>query len=336
MFNKVYVTIKDFIKRNFICLLILLITSIIFLVPLPYDVEMPGGIINLENRVKVNGEVTHTEGSFNMAYVSVGRGTIPFVLFGLLFDDWEVVPQSNEKYDNESIQDAYKRDKLYLEQSINYAIAVGMDAANVPYEVSNKNNIIVYIDEKANTDLKVGDDIVSINGIKINETDEISDIVANVKVGDEISLTVLRDKKKVEAKAIIYEEDGKHYIGVSSITTFDIDSDTKVEIDSKMSESGPSGGMMMSLMVYNALTNQDLTHGKVVVGTGTISLDGSVGEIGGVKYKIMGAVRQHADIFLVPDGNYDEAVDVAKEKNYNINIVRIKTLQDAINYLEGL
>ena len=46
----------------------------------------------------------------------------------------------------------------------------------------------------------------------------------------------------------------------------------------------------MALMIYNALTEQDLTNGKKIVGTGTIERDGSVGVIGGVKYKIMGAV----------------------------------------------
>ena len=93
---------------------------------------------------------------------------------------------------------------------------------------------------------------------------------------------------------------------------------------------------MMSLMVYNALTKQDLTHGKKIVGTGTISLNGQVGEIGGVKYKLMGAVKDHADIFLVPEGNYQEALEVKKDKKYDIDIVSVKTINDAITYLEGL
>ena len=137
-------------------------------------------------------------------------------------------------------------------------------------------------------------------------------------------------------KAKIYEEDGEKYAGVSVVTTFDIESSKDIQIKTKLSESGPSGGMMMALMIYNALTEQDLTHGKKIVGTGTISVDGTVGEIGGIKYKVMGAVKNKADVILVPKENYAEAMEVKKAKKYVIEIVKVEKLQDAIDYLEGI
>ena len=120
------------------------------------------------------------------------------------------------------------------------------------------------------------------------------------------------------------------------MTTFDIESNVNVQIDSKASESGPSGGMMMALMAYNAVTKQDLTNGLKIVGTGTIDLDGNVGEIGGVKYKLMGAVKNKADVFFVPVENYDEAIEVKNKKKYDIEVVKVATLKDAINYLEKI
>ena len=53
---------------------------------------------------------------------------------------------------------------------------------------------------------------------------------------------------------------------------------------------------MLTLAIYNSLVDKDITKGKKVVGTGTIEEDGSVGSIGGVKYKLNGAVRQKADV----------------------------------------
>jgi PDZ domain-containing secreted protein len=50
----------------------------------------------------------------------------------------------------------------------------------------------------------------------------------------------------------------------------------------------------------------------------------------------MGAVNSHADIFLVPEENYEEAIKVKKEKGYKIDVVSVKTLKDAIDYLEAL
>ena len=39
-----------------------------------------------------------------------------------------------------------------------------------------------------------------------------------------------------------------------------------------------------------------------------ISLDGTVGEIDGIKYKIMGAAKNKVDIVFVPSANYEEAI----------------------------
>ena len=335
MFNKFYDRFKNFMKNNILFLILIVIVLCTF-IKVPYEVNMPGGIIDLGNRVTVNGEAVLIDGSFNMAYVSVVQGSLPWVALGLILPDWDVVPESVSMYENETIEDANKRSKLYLEQSKDYATAVAMDAASIEYEVSDRLNYVVYIDSKANTTLKVGDNILSINGEVVEDINILSKRIQEIKVGDKVNFVVLRDNKEVEASAVVYEKNDKHYVGISAITTFDIDSDVKVDITSRDSESGPSGGLMMTLMVYNAITNQDLTYGKKIVGTGTISLDGSVGEIGGVKYKLMGAVREDADVFLVPKDNYEEAMDVKKEKGYNIEVVSVETFQDAVNYLEGL
>ena len=174
-------------------------------------------------------------------------------------------------YENETIEDANKRSKLYLEQSIDYATVVAMDQAGVGYQISNRVNYVAFIGEEAKTTLKVGDNILSINGEEIEDINVMSDRIQDIKVGEKVSFIVLRNNKEVEASAVIYEEDGKKYVGISAITTFDLDTDVDIEISTKATESGPSGGMMMTLMVYNALTKQDLTHGMNIVGTGTIN-----------------------------------------------------------------
>ena len=48
------------------------------------------------------------------------------------------------------------------------------------------------------------------------------------------------------------------------------------------------------LAIYKELIEEDITHGLKIVGTGTIDELGNVGEIDGVKYKILGAVKNKA------------------------------------------
>ena len=81
---------------------------------------------------------------------------------------------------------------------------------------------------------------------------------------------------------------------------------------------------------------EDITKGKKIIGTGTISIDGTVGEIGGIRYKLIGAVHQKADVFLVPEENYEEAVQVKNEKGYDIRLISVSTLEEAVNELKNL
>lgn len=295
---------------------------------------MPGGTINLGNRVTVDGEKVSVEGSFNMAYVGVVYGSIPHVLLGLVLPDWEVIKQSDYLSESESIEDLTKREKVYLEQSKDHAMIAALKAAGISYELENQQNNVVYLDEEAKTTLEIGDNIIECEGQKVEDVNTVIEIVNSKIEGDTIKLKVLRNNKEKDVTAKIYKSENGLKIGVLSLSTYDIVTEKKIEIESKASESGPSGGMMMALMIYNALTDQDLTNGKKIVGTGTIDEDGTVGKIGGVKYKIMGAVKDKADVFLVPKGNYEEAIEVKKAKNYDIEIVSVEKLSDAIKYLE--
>ena len=91
----------------------------------------------------------------------------------------------------------------------------------------------------------------------------------------------------------------------------------------------------MSLAIYDNITGFDLSKGRKIAGTGTIDSNGIVGQIDGIKYKLRGAVKAKMDIFLVPAGeNYNQAIEEKKKNNYNIEIVPIKNLEEAITYLK--
>jgi PDZ domain-containing protein len=96
---------------------------------------------------------------------------------------------------------------------------------------------------------------------------------------------------------------------------------------------GPSAGMMHALAIIDTLTEGELTKGNVIAGTGTIKADGTVGNIGGIRQKVVGAEAAGATVILVPAGNYDKALTA--ERN-TIRIVPIATIGDAIEFLQSL
>ena len=61
----------------------------------------------------------------------------------------------------------------------------------------------------------------------------------------------------------------------------------------------------------------------------------SMSSFDGVKYKLKGAVKNKAKVFIVPSGNYDEAIKIKKEKNYDIEIIEADNLHNVIEKLKN-
>ncbi len=335
MFSKIYEKIKEFIKENYKCLIAIIIIYLLFTFELPYAIYTPGGAVNLNDRISVS-DGYQSEGSFNMAYVSMVKGSIPFLLMSKVIPDWDIVSKDDMTIEGEDMKELVKREKLYMQESIDAAIINAYKMAHKEIEIKKINNNVGYITVEAKTDLEVGDNIIKANGEEIDSLTDLQEIVGQGKVGDKVELEIIRDKKEKKAYATIYETEDGLKIGVSFINTFEYEVDPEVNVKSKASEMGSSGGLMMSLTIYNQLTEEDITHGKKIVGTGTIDIDGNVGEIAGVKYKLIGAVNKKAEIFICPEENYEEAVRVKKDKGYNIKIISAHTFEEALEKLEDI
>ena len=93
---------------------------------------------------------------------------------------------------------------------------------------------------------------------------------------------------------------------------------------------GPSAGLMMALNVYNSLTQDDLTKGIKVAGTGTIEIDGSVGPVGGVKQKVIAAKKAGSSLILVPTANFDDAEPYIDE---DTAIVAVDSFNQALDVI---
>ena len=329
--------IKKYLKEYYKIIIIYVLILALFLVEFPYYISAPGGLINTEEKIKTT-ENFKMEGSLNMAYVSEIHATIPTLIISLFNDDWDIEKEEDVKNDNETIEEKNYRNKMLLEEANDTALLVAYKHSDIDYSIENSKVYITYIDELANTNLKIGDQILKVDDKKIKDKKDLFTHIASKKIGDKISLEVKNingNIKKRNARLINVLDEPK--VGAIVTEIFDLKSNRKVDFNFKNSESGSSGGLMLTLTLYSHLNEIDLTKGKTIVGTGTIDANGNVGEISGIKYKLIGAVNKNADIFLVPVGNnYKEAKKVKKEKCYDIELVPVKTFDDALKYLENL
>lgn len=323
---------KKFFKENVIYIFIILIVVLLNYVHLPYYVDTPGGTIDIGDRIELDGG-SSVNGSLNMLYVSEYVATIPTYLLSFVIKDWDLEKISDSQIADESANDIYERGRVMLDNSVDNATYVAYTKAGCDISILKYENIVIAT--LSDNGLEIGDRILEVDGKEIENVNTLKNIILSSNVGDELVVKVLRDDKEKEIEVLVYEQDGNKVIGVVVITNYEFEIDPEISIKFRESESGSSGGLMMALSIYNAISGEDIIKGRNIAGTGTISIDGSVGGIDGVKYKIIGAVDDEMDVVLVPSANYEEAMKVKKDKGYDIEIVSVSTFDDAIEYLRN-
>lgn len=323
--------IKQFIKENYKFLLLILLIVLFFNVKVPYYIMAPGGTINITDRVEMEG-YQNKDGSLNMLYVSEYEGT-PATLLVAKLKSWDIEKNEERQISDESISDIEKRNKIMRDNSLDIATMVAYTEAGKEITIKDKKNVVIGVTK--DNGLEVGDVILKTDGQECDDIKEIKKIISSKEVGDTITFKVLRNNKEEEIKSKILLEDNTKVIGVVIITEYDYDIDPEINVKFKKTESGASGGLMLTLTIYNAISDEDIIKGRNIAGTGTISPDGTVGEIDGIKYKIMGAAQDKMDIVFVPSANYDEAIKTKEKYNYDINIIKVDTFDEAVEYLKN-
>jgi PDZ domain-containing protein len=96
---------------------------------------------------------------------------------------------------------------------------------------------------------------------------------------------------------------------------------------------GPSAGLAFTLGLIEKLDPSDLTGGKRIAATGTMSIDGAVGDVGGVAQKTIAVRDAGASVFFVPI--QEEAVAKA-HAGPHLKILAVDDISEAIRDLKRL
>ena len=325
--------IINLIKKNIIFITVIILTILSFEIEFPYYIEAPGGLLNTSDRIEIQGY--DTMGDFNMTYVTKLKANVISLLIAYVRKDWDIIDKDDVVLSNETEKENEIRSSLLLDESTNNAIILAYQKALFDIKINNTDLYITYIDEQANTDLKIGDRIVSINDTDV-ETYEDANKIIELLDQEKMKIKVINDDKEYIRYAYKTYFEDQLLIGIVITEYKEIETDPSIKLSFKSYESGPSGGLMMSLSIYYSLMQINPNKSLKIAGTGTIDEYGNVGEISGIKYKLKGAVNEKADIFIVPSGtNYEEAIKEKQKNNYNIDIVAVSTFDEAIEYLKN-
>ncbi|MDR0921538.1 MAG: PDZ domain-containing protein [Lactobacillales bacterium] len=343
-------------KRSYKSLAITSLVVVILLalfIPLPYYVESPGSTENLKSFVHVEGKNDTQKGSFNLTTVSVGKSTGLGLLFAKFDPFAEIV--SEKELTGGSTQEEYEQiQKYYMTSSSNTAIEQALKLANGKYTMKFMGVYVMDVSKDSDFYGKIGvaDTVTGVDGKQFESSKELIDYIKGKKVRDTVTVqyTHGNEKKSSKGKLMKLPETKNPGIGITLIDHTEVESTPEITIDAGQI-GGPSAGLMFTLETYATLTGKDLRHGLKIAGTGTIDADGTVGRIGGIDKKVVSASNEGAKIFFAPDDeltkeikkanpgiktNYQEAKAAAEKIDTKMKIVPVKTVQDALTYLEKM
>lgn len=179
-----------------------------------------------------------------------------------------------------------------------------------------------------------GDVVVGADGTPVTRVSDLVDVIASHRPGEVVSMDVisLADGGQRTVEVTLGSRPGepaRAVLGVSLETRPAFDFPVEVDIDSG-TVSGSSAGLAFALAILDRLTPGLLTGGETVAVTGTIELDSSVGPVGGVRQKVEAAVRVGAVLMLVPEMEYQTALDAARGR---LEVRSVTTFEEALDAL---
>ncbi len=93
---------------------------------------------------------------------------------------------------------------------------------------------------------------------------------------------------------------------------------------------GPSAGAAMVTAILSSLT--DIAIHKDVAMTGEVNLRGNVTAIGGVKEKLLGALRGGIKKVLIPEDNVKDLAEIPDKIKKELEIVSVKTIEEVLTH----
>lgn len=307
----------------------------------PYLATQPGRVVEVHRIIDVDGAQSF-ETSGELFFLTISRPSDPLTLLEW-FEAWRdpdvdlirrdlVIPEG-QTGDQRRLQNLQQ-----MMDSQRIAVAVALDRLGYEVPVVGTGALISGVLEGSAGfgTLQPDDIVVAVDGAEIQFAQDLIGEVRAREVGEAITLTISRDNELQDVQLVLGEsgaDPGLPAIGISVAeagTAFEFPFDISIEAGTS---GGSSAGMMLTLGVYNRLSESDITRGHRIAGTGTMAADGTVGPIGGIKQKTIAAVGIGAEYILVPEADFEAAVETADGE---IEVIAVATIDEALEFLESL
>lgn len=333
------------VSRNAIAVvsatLFVALAALLIFVPVPYVTWRPGQTIDVLGSTE-QGQLVEVVGypqappnaQLLMTTISTSRidspVSLPEAILVHLAEDSDAMPRDVIYPRGKTAEQVRQEGVAMMDSSREYAAVAALRAAGEAVTEVPMVSAVSTTGPAADL-LQPGDLIRMIDGREVNDREEVVAAVRNRSVGDIIVFSVIRAGQEETISLVTGAgSDAQPVVGINVGTGYLYSPRVVYRIDPTVV--GPSGGLILSLAVYDKLTDTNLFGEGVIAGSGTIDSAGKVGSVGGIREKVKGAERDGASVFLVPEANCAAIGDLETD----VRIVPVPSLTEAISALQLL
>ncbi|WP_145230029.1 YlbL family protein [Rudaeicoccus suwonensis] len=242
----------------------------------------------------------------------------------------EIDPESEWFQTGVTSQEVQQQGNVEMTNSQETAEVVALRAAG--YTVPEKITVAGLEPKAAATGyFTTGDVLVSLGGHPVTTLDSISSYMSTVTPGSKVAVVVTRSGKRMTLQVPTANDGSGHAVfGIEVVPSYTFP--VKITVNAG-DVGGPSAGTMFTLGIYDLLTSGSLTGGNKIAGTGTMAEDGTVGPIGGIRQKMLGAKGAGAKFFLAPDSDCSEAKGHIPS---GLTVIEINSFSDALTVVKEI
>lgn len=332
--------------------LIVLMTAafmwVLLYAPTPYVVYEPGIAVPVKPMITaVHGDAPG-KGDFMLTAVKLTEPNFLQTIGAMWHSDKDVYLK-RDVLGGYTRQQYMERSNVIMEGSQSNAVEAAYRIADIGYASVTKAIVVSDVQPRrlnAAAAFQAGDRLIGIkDGERFESMKDALEALKRLDRGKETAVEIERGGRRLQVP--IFEgafdssqtaEQMLRALGVAGLTELrslePADGRNKLEI-SAGEIGGPSAGLVFALQAIDLLTQGDLSGGHRIAATGTITADGEVGAIGGIRQKIVVTSQAGAELFLVPAGNYKEARAKARELGTAMKVVSVATLQEAKEQIEA-
>lgn len=309
---------------------VVLVLSALIAVPMPFAVFSPGEAVDLRGAVSVEGQGEVLSGPLSLVTIRSKEAGLLDVLRAWVDGDRDLIDRDLVYGQGGDADEYYEASRTTFGNQLDVSTIAAL--RELGQELGAGQLVVeVVANTPADGVLLSGDILRSIDGEVFESLEQLRAALDEYGPGDQVVIGLDRDAEPIELAVTVDVLPDSDRVGLGVQLRTHVDG-VPIEVTSAPildPIGGPSAGLVLALAIHDLLSPDDLVRGRAIAATGTMDVDGRVGNIGGIHQKVAAAEEAGVELLLVPL----DQVAAARARARSVRIVGVGSLAEALAVL---